>query len=103
MKRAVAATPDSHEYRFNLGRLLAAQHSFAEALPEFEKAVELTGGQDLQSLEMLAAMYSEVERFSDAAATARKALAIAVRDGNGQMIQVFNARIEYYKSQAGKH
>jgi hypothetical protein len=40
---------------------------FPEAIPEREKAVELWGGNEPQSLSMLAAMYSEVGRFSDAA------------------------------------
>jgi tetratricopeptide (TPR) repeat protein len=100
MEAAVAKSPDSVEYRFNLGRILAARHEFAQAIPHFEKAVELSGGAELQSLEMLAAMYAEVGRFADAARTARRGLEIATRDNDARMAQVLRARIGYYESQA---
>jgi tetratricopeptide (TPR) repeat protein len=99
MEAAVAKSPDSVEYRFNLGRILAARHEFAQAIPHFEKAVELTGGTELQSLEMLAAMYGEVGRFTDAAKTARRGLDIATRDNDAQTAQVLRARIGFYESQ----
>lgn len=92
-------TPDSLEYRFNLGRVLAARHSFAEAAPEFEKAVELSGGNEPQSLEMLAAMYAELGRFAEAAQTARRALAIAVRENDAARSQTLGARIASYEAQ----
>jgi Flp pilus assembly protein TadD len=95
----VSNTPDSLEYRFNLGRVLAARHSFAEAAPELEKAVELSGGNEPQSLEMLAAMYSELDRFAEAAQTARRALAIAERENDVARSQALRTRIAYYEAQ----
>jgi Flp pilus assembly protein TadD len=77
LRQAVSLEPDSPEYHFNLSRSLAAEHHFPEAIPECEKAVELWGGNEPQSLKMLAGMYSEVGRFSDAAQTAKRALALA--------------------------
>jgi hypothetical protein len=62
-----AFVPESPEYNFNFCLLQAAGHRFPEAIPECEKAVELWGGNEPQSLSMLAAMYSEVGRLSDAA------------------------------------
>jgi Flp pilus assembly protein TadD len=100
LQRAVSNTPDSIEYRFNLGRVLAARHSFAEAIPQFEKAVELSGGNEPQSLEMLAAMYGEVGRFSDAAQAARRALTIAVRENDAARSKALRARIAYYEAQS---
>jgi len=98
LQKAVANTPDSLEYRFNLGRVLAARHSFEEAVPQFEKAVELSGGNEPQSLEMLAAMYAELGRFAEAAQTARRALAIAVRENDTARAQALRARITDYEA-----
>jgi tetratricopeptide (TPR) repeat protein len=102
LEKAVGINPDSLEFRFNLGRVLAAKHSFAEAIPHFEKAVELSGGQEPQSLEMLAAMYSEVGRFPDAARVGRRTLELATRDNNQPLAETMRARIAYYESQAAK-
>jgi Flp pilus assembly protein TadD len=102
LRLAVISAPESPEYRFNLGRLLAARHTFPEAIPEFEKAVALTGGKEVQSLEMLAAMYSEVGRFADAAATARQALSEALSEHNNELVRVLSARIGYYDAEAAK-
>ena len=103
LEKAVALNPDSLEFRFNLGRVLAARHSFAEAIPQFEKAVELSSGQEPQSLEMLAAMYSEVGRFPDAARVAKRALELATRENDNALAETLGARISYYESQAAKH
>ena len=102
LEKAVALNPDSLEFRFNLGRVLAARHSFAQAIPQFERAVELSGGQEPQSLEMLAAMYSEVGRFPDAARVARQALSLATRENDNSLAETLRARIAYYESQAAK-
>jgi tetratricopeptide (TPR) repeat protein len=99
LQKAVSLTPDSIEFRFNLGRVLAARHSFAEAVPQFEKAVELSGGNEPQSLQMLAAMYGELGRFSEAAQTARRALAIATSLNDGALAQELHSKIDYYESQ----
>jgi tetratricopeptide (TPR) repeat protein len=99
LQKAVSLTPDSVEYRFNLGRVYAAQHSFPEAIPQFEKAVELSGGNEPQSLEMLAAMYSEVGRFSEAAKVARRALATPAAQSDANLSGELRARIAYYESQ----
>ena len=58
----------------------------------------MSGGRETQSLEMLAAMYSEVGRFPDAAQTARRALEIATRENNAQLVEMLRARIEQYES-----
>lgn len=98
LRRAVTNTPDSLEYRFNLGRVLAARHSFAEAAPQFEKAVELSGGNEPQSLDMLAAMYAELGRFAEASQTAGRALAIVVRENDTAFADKLRSRIAYYDS-----
>jgi tetratricopeptide (TPR) repeat protein len=105
LKKAVALNPNAFDYRFNLGRVLAARHSFAEAIPHFEKAVELSGGhepQSLDSLEMLAAMYSEVGRFPDAARVARHALDLATRENNYTQGETLKSMVRYYESRAAR-
>jgi tetratricopeptide (TPR) repeat protein len=100
LEKAVASTPDSLEYRFNLGRILAARGRFGDAIPQFEAAVRLSAGQEPQSLDMLAAMYSETGRFPEAIEAARRALDLAVRDSNYAMAQSLRARIAEYESRA---
>src|ERR1039457_7641909 len=60
---------------------------------------ELSGGNEPQSLEMLAAMYSELGRFAEAAQTARRALAIAERENDVARSQALRTRIAYYEAQ----
>lgn len=98
LETAVEIDPESLEYRYNAGRLLAARGRFADAIPQFEKAVNLSGEKEPMSLEMLAAMYSEVGRFADAAHAARKALALAIRANNTALAQQLRARIAVYES-----
>jgi Flp pilus assembly protein TadD len=99
LRQAVSLAPDSPEYHFNLCRFLAAEHHFPETIPECEKAVELWSGNEPQSLSMLAAMYSEVRRFSDAGQTARRALALASAQNDGALSQKLRDRIAYYEAQ----
>jgi hypothetical protein len=48
---------------------------------------------------MLAAMYSELGRFPEAAQMARRALAIAVRENDVARAQALRARIADYEAQ----
>jgi len=98
LEKAVAAKPEAPEYRYNLGRLLAARGRFEEAIPHFEQAVNLSGGRELRSIEMLAAMYSEVGRFSEAVRAARRALEIATKQNNPNLAAVLKARIAVYEA-----
>ena len=49
---------------------------------------------------MLAAMYSEVGRFADAARVGHQALDLATRDNDQSLAQTLRARVAYYESQA---
>lgn len=99
LQQAVTLVPESPEYHFNFCRLLAAGHRFPDAIPQCEKAVELWGANEPQSLTMLAAMYSEVGRFTDAAQTARRALALTSAQNDFTLSQKLRAKIAYYESQ----
>jgi Flp pilus assembly protein TadD len=82
-----------------LARFLAAQHKFSEALPRFERAVELSGGNEPLSLEMLAAVYAELGRFPEAAQAASRALAVATNQNDAALVQELRGRLAYYESQ----
>jgi tetratricopeptide (TPR) repeat protein len=102
LQKAVALKPQIYEFQYVLGRVLAARGRFADALPHFEKAVELAAGdpeQQLDSLQMLAGVYSEVGRFQDAVRTAQQALFLARQAGDSSLADTLRARIAYYQSQ----
>ncbi len=100
LTRAVAMVPQDAGYRFNLGRVFAAQSRFAEALPQFEEAARLTNRRDPAVLQMLAAMESEMGRYADAVATAEAALNLARQQQNGGLAAALEANLERYRAQA---
>ena len=71
-----------------------------------ERAVSITGRQDIMSLETLSAAYAEVGRFEDAVTVGREALALAERQGNetvardlARRIPTFEMRQKYREGQ----
>ncbi len=100
LEKAVATNPESIEYQYNLGRLLAAKRRFLEAIPRFEQAALLSGKQDPQILDMLAAMYFEMGRFLEAAQTERQALYLAKQQNDRDLATVLSARIAAYDAKA---
>ena len=98
--KAVALAPRDAGYRYNLGRVLAAQSRFADALPQFEQAASLTQRQDPAILQMLAAMQSETGRFADAVATAQEALRLAQQQQNDALTASLEANLARYESHA---
>jgi len=64
-----------------------------------ERAVRLTGGQNIAALEGLAAAYARQERFDDAIAHARRALALAVAHAPSN-VAALRAQIAYYEALA---
>ena len=98
----MAIQPEDFQFQYDLGRVLAARHSFADAIPHFQKAAELSARdpkQQLDSLQMLAGVYSEVGRFPDAVRTAQQALDLATQTGDSSLAGMLRARIGYYQSQ----
>jgi tetratricopeptide (TPR) repeat protein len=92
--------PQDAGYRFNLGRVFAAQSRFADALVQFEQAATLTSRQDPAVLQMLAAMESETGRFADAVTTAQAALDLARRQQNTALAGSLEANLARYRAQA---
>jgi tetratricopeptide (TPR) repeat protein len=68
-----------------------------EALRLATHAVELTKEQNAEALDMLAAAYAETGKYSDAAATAQKAISLANHSGKSPQGDQIEARLELYK------
>ncbi len=100
IQKAVELSPNSADYRYNLGRVLAAKGQFAEALPQFEEAAKLTDRKQPAILQMLAAMYSETGRYSEAITTARQALAAATQQHDDALATSLATNLARYEAQA---
>ncbi len=88
------------EYHYNLGRVLAAKGRFADAATQFEQAAKLTNMQEPAVLDMLAAMYAETGRYTEAIATARKALDLANAQRNAELAASLKSSLERYEALA---
>ncbi len=102
LETAVAGNSKSVDYQFNLGRVLAAAHRFAEAIPHLKQAADLTRWQEPVILDLLSSMNGELRLFSEAAQTARQALALAQSQGNREMIEELTDKIVYFEAEASK-
>jgi Flp pilus assembly protein TadD len=98
--RAVELAPQDAGYRYNLGRVLAAQSRFAEALAQFAEAATLTNREDPAILQMLAAMESETGQFAGAVTTAQAAVELARQQQNGALAAQLEANLARYRAQA---
>lgn len=68
----------------------------ARALSLASRAVELTGRQDVVSLDTLAAAHAELRQFDAAVTAAREALALAQAKGDSAMLPELQQRLESY-------
>ncbi len=108
---ALNAAPDKPFLLNRLAWLLATSpedsvRNGPRAVELAERAVSLTGHQDIMSLETLSAAYAEVGRFEDALTTGREALALAERQGReaaatslARRLQQFEIRQKYRDAQ----
>jgi tetratricopeptide (TPR) repeat protein len=63
-----------------------------------ERAVSLTGRQDVTSLDTLAAAFAETDRFSDAARIASEAVTLAERNGRTELLPELRDRLARYQA-----
>ena len=80
--------------------MLAAGHRLADAIPHFEKAVSLSGGRELSSLEFLASLYADVGRFPEAVQVALRAVEVAAEQRDSNKVAILRARLAFYEQQA---
>jgi Flp pilus assembly protein TadD len=72
-----------------------------DAIPHAREAVALSNGEDPRILELLGPLYAQTGRLADAIESTRKALDVAVRTGDQQLVDDLRARLAGYASSAG--
>ena len=102
-RQALETAPDDVVLMNKVGWLLATApqddvRDGQEALSLALRAVELSGGQDVDSLDTLAAGYAEVGRFSEASATIERALALAQSRGQSDLLPQLQYRLDLYRA-----
>src|SRR6185503_12303813 len=102
-RKAVELKPDWVEVLNNLAWQLATQpnralRNGAEALQLSKRAVELTNNKDPEMLDTLAVTYAELNQFTEAAETLRKALMLAQEQGQTNLLAGMNERLSLYLS-----
>ena len=100
---AVAALPGNPYFLNNLAWALAtcpeaSVRNGARAVELAQQAERLSGGKDPPILGTLAAAYAEAGRFSEAVATAQRALELATAQANTTLAEDLRARISLYQA-----
>jgi tetratricopeptide (TPR) repeat protein len=105
---AIRLKPDCVEARDNLFRVLnhlavvraaspeATQRDGAAAVRLAQRACQLSGGQNPQLLDTLAAAYAEAGSFDQAVATAREAIRLASAAGHNELAEGIRSRLALY-------
>ena len=98
LRNGLTRLPESARINNELAWMLATApdpdlRNGAEAVEFAARAVELTGGDSCNELDTLAAAYAEAGRFDEAIATAERALEIARRTGNGDLVTQLTDRL----------
>jgi protein O-mannosyl-transferase len=76
----------------------AAIRNGTRAVEIASRAITLTNGQDVVSLDTLAAAYAEVDRFADASATVTEAIRLARLQGRADILPELEARQRLYQA-----
>jgi tetratricopeptide (TPR) repeat protein len=102
-RNALAIDPNYVTALFRVAQVLASNpnpslRNGGEAVELAERAAKLTGGRQPAILDTLAAAYAEAGRFTEATATARRALAIANQQKDAQLAAGLSARIALYQA-----
>ena len=103
LREGLARLPASARINNDLAWMLATApdpdlRNGAEAVEFARRAVELTGGDSCNELDTLAAAYAEAGRYDEAITTAERALEIARRTGNGDLVTQLTDRLRQLKS-----
>jgi protein O-mannosyl-transferase len=104
-RRALDGRTDDPVLLAHLAEVLAtssddAVRNGAEAVRFADRAVQLTSRRDVLSLAVLASAQAEVDRFADAMATLRDAMALATAQSNVPLVTELESRLAAY--QAGR-
>jgi protein O-mannosyl-transferase len=104
----LACTSDNRVAQNNLAWLLgtltpAEGGDPARAVTLAQRACELTGNNDANSLDTLAVAYAATGRFDDAMATTQTAITLARAGGQAELLQKMEARLELYRGGQAYH
>jgi tetratricopeptide (TPR) repeat protein len=98
LQKAIEDNPDAADAHKMLGIALATKGRYEEAAHHLEQAVELSGGEDPGLLDLLSRSYSELGRFAEAAQIESRALTIAARQNNIELMAALKTRIALYEA-----
>jgi Flp pilus assembly protein TadD len=96
LEKAVALKPESAAVRNKYASALAQAGRFPDAVGQFRKAIEISGGKDWQSFDMLGSVYSKMGRSDDAIQAERKAVELAPVD-DGEQVRILRAKLASYE------
>ena len=107
-QRALQIDPDNPLCCNNLALIYAQDptpqnRNGSEAVRLAQRAVDLTQGKEPTYLYTLALAYAEIGRFSDATATAERALEIVRSTGNQAFVAELEDKIRFYRTQQRDH
>ncbi len=102
-KLALETSPDDLFLLNRAGWLLATSRddrvrNGAEAVDLGRRAIRLSGGRDVVSLDTLAAAYAEADRFPEAVATATEAVRVARLEGRADILPEIEARLRLFQA-----
>jgi len=102
-RKAIAIQPDNVPTLNRLARMLATSgqaslRNGTEAVELAKRAVNLAGDRQPALLDTLAAAYAETGQFPEAVETARRALEMAIGQGDQRLVDGLRARIELYEA-----
>jgi protein O-mannosyl-transferase len=101
--RALQAMPDCLAVVYNLARLLATREPAdggdpVRAVSLAQRARELSGPDDFNCLDILAAAYASAGRFADAVGAEEKAVQLTAAAGQAEVAEQMRSRLELYRA-----
>ena len=107
-REALRLHPDYSKAMNNLAWMLATQpdprlRNGQEAVRLAQRAADLNGGSDPESLDTLAAAYAETHQFAEAIKVAERAAGLAQSAGETEMARQIQARLKGYRSEQPYH
>ena len=105
-RQAVDLSPEDPEVRLNLGGILFNAGQFQQAITEYEKMLRLakqddyplTSHKKAKMLEVLAGAYAAAGRFSEAVATAERALDLALPTEDKELVESISEQLLLFKA-----
>jgi tetratricopeptide (TPR) repeat protein len=96
-EKAVALSPDVKEFRYGLARAMAEAGRASDAIAQLQKTIEMDGGRDWQSYDMLASVYIRVGRIDEAIQAGRQAVELALPLQDGELVRTLRAKLANYE------